>query len=353
MANNTYSQLKAVLDNYGVKVRKITAETLKGDKAVWWVETDSSKCVLKKVPASRERLFFLLSAISHLRANGVYIPAVKVTRDNKQFAEHDGNIYILMEAVNGKAPSYTAAGELSLIMQGMAAFHRASRHFTPPPGAKIRTHLGDWEKSYRKMIAKLDNFRKQALLKKEKPFEQFYLAHCDYFIKEGRACLERLKNPPYHNWVAKVRKEKNLCHQDFAAGNLGLVEGKLYVYDIDSITFDLPARDLRKILNKVMKKRGQWDITLTTQMLGSYHQVNQLTADEYSVVFTDIRFPHLFHGIASKYFENREPDWAYDKYFSRLMEMTKVEKSKEAVLEKQDQIIRSVLSSAGRGERRN
>jgi len=353
MVNNAYNQLKPVLDNYGINVRKITVETLKGKKAVWWVDTDRSKYILKKVPVSRDRLIFLLSAISHLRVNGVNIPAIRATRDNKLFMEHGGNIYILMEAVTCKAPSYTAANELSLIMQGMASFHRASRHYTPPPEAKTRAHLGEWEKSYTKMISDLEKYKKLALLKKEKPFEQFYLANCDYFIKEGRVSLENLKKGPYSDWVAKVRREKNLCHQDFAAGNLGLTKGKLYVFDIDSITFDLPARDLRKILNKVMKKRGQWDVTMAIQMLKSYHQINRLSADEYSVLFTDLRFPHLFHGISSKYFENRAEDWSDDKYLSRLREMAKVEKSKEVVLVKQDKIIQSILPAAGPGVRRN
>jgi spore coat-associated protein S len=73
-----------------------------------------------------------------------------------------------------------------------------------------------------------------------------------------------LSSDDYKNWVEKGRQQGVLCHQDFAAGNL-LIDpsGKLYVLDTDGITIDIPARDLRKILCKVMKKNGKWDFELT------------------------------------------------------------------------------------------
>lgn len=343
MLNNAYYELNPVLDNYSINVKNITVETLKPKKGVWWVDTDNGKYILKKVAVTKDKLLFLLSAITHLRANGVNIPSVHIAKDGNYFVEDGEKIYILMEAIIGKPPSYTIPCELAHIMQGMATFHQASKNFIPPPEAKMRNHLGTWEKNYAQQVADLEKYKELALHDAEKSFEQFYLQDCDFFIAEGKACLQALKEPAYTNWVSKVRQEVNLCHQDFASGNLGLVTGTLYVYDMDSITFDLPARDLRKIVNKVMKKRGQWDIDLTTQMFSSYQQINPLSGDELKVVFIDIRFPHLFHGIASKYFENREQEWPSQKYLGRLEEMIKVEKAKGVILEKQGDIINSVL----------
>jgi Ser/Thr protein kinase RdoA (MazF antagonist) len=52
-----------------------------------------------------------------------------------------------------------------------------------------------------------------------------------------------------------------LCHQDYAAENLAIgSDGKLYVFDMDSLTVDVPIRDMWKILNKVMKKGKQGGI---------------------------------------------------------------------------------------------
>lgn len=336
--------LKAVLANYPVHVKSITPETLKKKKAVWWVSTKDRKFVVKKVPVTRDRLLFLLSAADHLRKNGVNIPAIIPTSGGSLFAEHNGEIYILMDAVDVKAPSYNV-NDLALIMREMARFHRASTKYAPPPGAKIRSHLGNWHKYYGEMVTDLESYREAAQRNPQGLFEKLYLSHCDRFINRGKECLANLEKHPYSNWVKKVSREINLCHQDFAAANLGLSKGSLYVYDLDSITFDLPARDIRKIFNKVMKKRGRWDPVLAVWMLGSYQKVNPLSVDEYSVVFIDIMFPYLFHGISSKYFENREARWNNGKFLSRLREMIDVEESKVILIKKQEEIIRSVVST--------
>lgn len=342
MSNQPLNRINTILNKYGLNLKKVTLETSKEKKAVWWIDSDSGKYVLKKLPVSKDRYLFLISAVEHLRERGVNIPEICRTLDGSLFVEDDGELYILMKAIIGKPPSYNEPRELAKIMEGMATFHRASKNFNPPPGANVRQHLGNWEEKYASSVSDLENFREVAA-NSTNDFERFYLNHCDYFIEEAKTCLQHLKNPSYLKWLDKVRQETNLCHQDFAAGNMGLVNGKLYIYDLDSITIDLPARDLRKILNKVMKKRGQWDIDLTKKMLGYYQKLNPLSMDEYSVVFTDVRFPHLFYGIASKYFTNREQEWPSSKYLRRLREMTTVEKSKEKIIKHQQEIIHSLI----------
>ena len=345
MLDNPYLELKFILDSYEIEVKQVTVETLKGKKAVFWVETNKGKFILKKMPVDKRRLFFLLSAIVHLRAGGVNIPQIYTTKKGDLFVEDGEKVYILMEAIKGKSPSYNVASELANIMQSMAMFHRVSKGYLPQAEVKIRSHLGIWEKHYSQLVTDLIKFKVRSLQNNQRPFEEFYLAHCDYFIEEGKTCLASLKENAYINWVAKVEQETNLCHQDFAAGNLGLVDGKLFIYDLDSLTIDLPARDLRKIINKVMKK-GQWDTKLALRMLSSYHQTNPLTSSEYSVLFIDLRFPHLFFGAVSKYFDNREGEWTLQKHLSRLKAITKTEKDKVKVLKNQEEIINSIISKA-------
>ena len=342
MSENTYSEVENVITKYDLKVKKITPETLKEKKAVWWIDSASQKFILKRMPLPKDRFLFLLSAIRHLRNNGIHLPEIYQARDGDCLVEAKERMYILMEAITGKVPDYNVPREMALIMQEMARFHQASRNFVPPQPARIRQHLGTWEKRYSETVMQLEAFKKTALLNPAQEFAKGYLADCDYFIKEASDCLEALRHSGYADWVAKVRREVNLCHQDFAAGNLGLVNGEIYVYDLDSITFDLPARDLRKIMNKVMKKRGAWDLSLTREMLQSYQAIMPLSRDEYDVLFTDLRFPHLFYGITSKYFDNRNGEWSPAKHLSKLKDIIKIEKSKSVVLNNKHNILDSI-----------
>jgi len=146
MPESTYSEVENVLTQYNLKAKKITPETLKGKKAVWWIDTASQKFILKKVPLAKDRFLFLLSAIRHLRNNEIHLPKIHQARNGKYFVEENAQIYILMEALSGKVPDYKVPQELALIMKEMARFHRASKKFAPPSSAKIRQHLGTWKK---------------------------------------------------------------------------------------------------------------------------------------------------------------------------------------------------------------
>lgn len=42
----------------------------------------------------------------------------------------------------------------------------------------------------------------------------------------------------------------------------------------EHLTVNLPVRDMRKILNKVMKKGTKWDLQLMMKMMKAYQEVN-------------------------------------------------------------------------------
>ena len=76
-----------------------------------------------------------------------------------------------------------------------------------------------------------------------------------YFYKRMQLAIAENEKSGYDRWVDADKNINCLCHQDFTAGNLILTKSKeIFVLDIDSITIDLPTRDIRKFLNKVMKK---------------------------------------------------------------------------------------------------
>ena len=121
---------------------------------------------------------------------------------------------------------------------------------------------------------------------------------------------------------------------DFTASNLILTSSnKIFVLDIDSITIDLPTRDIRKFLNKIMKKKGQWDSKLTSQILQWYNDLNPLEHWKWMVLKEALIFPHLFVGIMSKYYEKREVNWPEARYIERLKGMIKIEKSIDPILQ--------------------
>ncbi|GAX91999.1 CotS family spore coat protein [Effusibacillus lacus] len=334
--------IEVVLRQYPLKVKRVTVISYKGKKGVWKVDTDRGTKILKKFPGSKSRLRFILAAVEHLQKGGVRIPKIVTARSGEEFAEAGGSCFVLSDYEAGPNPEYDSKQELQEIMKALAIFHRASKGFNPPAGTDSREHLGKWADGYRKHLEDLEKFKRMAARDKSK-FSTLFLQHADTYIRQGKQALAIIESGVYTQWCRKVRQHKNLCHQDFASGNLVRTKRGIVVLDMDSLTYDVPARDLRKIMNKVMKKK-EWSREKATRMLSAYHSVNPLSDDEYRVLYADLLFPNLFYGISSKYFQRREKEWNSDKFLEKLKLMVRSEQAKQSVLADWDRIIKQVRS---------
>lgn len=330
--------VQAVLAQYPLRVKNVSLISDKGKKAAWTVSTNAGTKILKKSPAAKQRLLFLIQAIKHLQKNGAPIPAMVTTTAGKDYSEDsEGSCYILSDAISGSQPSYSN-GDLLAIMKELGRFHLASRGFQSNSTTNERAHLGRWAQSYERHLDELIRFKSLVKSSNSSEFEKLYVQHVDHYISQGKEALSWVQGPYYANWVNKAAVQKNLCHQDFAAANLIKTNSGLVIIDMDSITFDLPARDIRKIFNKVMKKYG-WNSSKAASMLRAYREVHPLSEEECQVIYADLLFPHLFYGLASKYF-NKRTEWNRSNTLRKLQGYISSEKDREHVLASWRSIVR-------------
>lgn len=335
MANSVIEDVKRVLLNYDFAILGIKTESYKGKKGVWWVETPSGYKILKKHSHSAKTLEFLIAAMEYLMGNGIFIPEIIRTKDGQKYVVQDQTCYVLSEAIDGKTLNYINSANIKRIVQELARFHRASQGFLPPANVKIRTHLGDWIEKYQHKLTKLEKYYQLELNNADHSrFGQIILEEYPYFLDRIETALREFDQPAYHRWVEEIGEVGSLCHQDFTAGNLILTDsGKLFVLDTDSLTIDLPIRDIRKILHKIFKRQDRWDLGLVKDILSWYQSENPLTSWQWQVLKPAMRYPHLFEGIMRKYYERREKTWTEEKYTRRLEEMIKIEKSVALIVE--------------------
>lgn len=332
--------LKEVLSCYNIKVLSIKNECYKDKKGVWWVETSDELKILKKISSSENTLKYILAAVEHLIKNGVFIPKVNKTKTGENYVNINGTCFVLSDAIKGKNPTYNSSSELMLIAKALAKFHVSSEGFTPPEGTKPKYHLGTWIETYTNQLEDMNNFYKKELENKNpNSLQKTIIQEFPYFYTRAQKAIEGLKGSEYSDWVDKVSKKGCLCHQDFAAGNLVMTSTGLCVLDTDSITTDLPARDIRKLLNKIIKKSGKWDLDITKKILNYYNQENTLTPSEWKVVKLDLMFPHLFLGAINKYYYQRDKGWSQEKYHERIKQMIAFEKTINPLLDKFEQLI--------------
>lgn len=326
--------LNEVLDNYNITVLSIKNESYKDKKGVWWIQTPDGYKILKKISNSEDTLKFIISAVNHFLQNGIKIPRINKTKSGNDYTTIQGTCYVLSDAISGKNPSYDSPKELMAIVKELAKFHRASAGFHPLENTKPKKHLGIWVQDYTEQVEDMNRFYKDEVSAGGKDsVGKFILGEFPYFYQRAYDSINALKGSEYRDWVNKSEKTGCLCHQDFAAGNLIMTSNDIYILDTDSITIDIPARDIRKILHKIMKKSGKWDKELVRRVIGYYQSENPLTQSEWQVVKMDITFPHLFIGAMNKYYYQRDKEWSPQKYLQRLKEMAQFEKTITPVLD--------------------
>jgi len=320
-----------LLAAYGIREYRIREVNDKEKKVVWELTTDRGPRVLKGHRWTLGQVRFIAGAIEHCAARGVGVTGLERTLEDEPFV-WDGEFgYLLFHAVSGPSPRYEEPAELRLIMETLADFHLRSRGYEPPPGAEARSLLGTWPETYRLHLGRMRAYLVEASGGSD-PFRRLAAEHLPRFIGRAEEALEALERSAYRDWVDQATTERGLCHQDFSAGNLRRQpDGTLAILDLDGLTHELPARDVRKILNKVMKK-NRWEADLALAMLGWYRQAHPLAPEQWEVILVDVAFPHLVDGVVDKYFRNRDPEWSDAKYLERLKWMIDVEDSKaEAV----------------------
>jgi spore coat-associated protein S len=335
--------INSILSQYNISVIDIKNQSDKGKKAVWWIKTSSGDKILKKHSCSSKTLEFILSAVEYLRNGKVNLPRIIKTKDTTNYINGAKGCYVLSEAILGSTPNEDKPQELKMIVEELATFHYASKNFIPPEDCKARVHLGLQREEFEGQMLKLKNFYDIEMSQsKHSEFGQIILNVFPYFYKRMQLAIAENEKSGYSKWALETKNTNCLCHQDFTASNLVLTDSKkIFVLDIDSITIDLPIRDIRKFLNKIMKKRGQWDLKLTSQILHWYNGVNPLENWKWKVLKETLIFPHLFVGIMSKYYEQRGADWSEARYVERLKGMIKTEKSVELILQNFERIIPS------------
>lgn len=344
----TFNQepINEVLSNYNLNVLSVKNEVYKGKKGVWWIYTSSGEKVLKKVSNSEATLRFILSGVNYLIDKGVKIPRIVKTKTGMDYVKIDKTCFVMSEAIKGQKLNCETPRELEIVARELGKFHKASYGFDYPYGAKPKNHLGTWIEEYTSYLEDMNKF--YILEKEEKthnPIGNLILQEFPYFYERGKKSIEALKGKEYHDFVIKINNKGCLCHQDFSPANVLFTESGLYVLDTDSIAIDLPVRDIRKLLNKLIKKTGRWNAETVQNILSWYNEENPLTPVEWRVVIFDLMFPHLFLGAMDKYCYRRDKTWTDVNYYNRIKEMAAFEKTITPIIQNANNLISNITKN--------
>ena len=286
-----------VIACYDMKVNVKTLVTAKSDKggAIWKIETDKGPRSLKVLHRKPARSLFSVGAQDYIVKQGGRVPELKQTQKGLLYVEKGGKLWIVTDWIEPLVPANNDLEGAQALCYGLGEFHKHSKGYAPPPGSERASRLYRWPDYYRKIVSKIDWFRSVAKAYNDLPCSQLLLSTIDVFEREAQAVVSFLEQSSYAQMVAMGEEHWGLVHQDFGWSNGQLGAGGLWVIDLDGVSYDLPIRDLRKLISSTMFDLGKWDVTWIQGMINAYHSANPLDLETYEILLNDLAFPNEFY----------------------------------------------------------
>jgi spore coat protein I len=315
-----------VLREYSIVPDELSVIQSGSIKTVWKFVYQNKAYCLKRLKQPLDKVLFSVNAQIYIKNSGGNVPGIILSNKNDPIVKFDNQLFAVYEWINGKDLNFSNPKHLSLAIEGLAGFHSASRGYFAKEGARVSSKLGKWPNQYESMKNRLIAWKEIAGTYSS-PQHKSYLVCLDPIKDLADQAIMLLDKSMYRELTTETSYAPVLCHQDYGTGNALLTSEGVVVIDLDGVTFDLPSRDLRKIIGKISENNNRWDKRTIEDILSWYSNVNEITDDERKVLFIDLLFPHWFFGLVKN---------QYDKFkdikASEIERIARLEQSKIPII---------------------
>jgi CotS family spore coat protein len=287
-----------VLKHYDFSVHSSQVVTTKPDKggAIWKLDTNAGPKSFKLLHRRPTRSLFSLGAQEYLvETQKARVPALIKAKDGANYVEAGGKLWFIAEWIESLAPVTKDLEGAKQLCYALGEFHRLTKNYVPPKQAEVASRLYKWPKSYEKIIFKMDWFRAIAKAYDEMPASSHVLSVVDQFEEQARRSLERLNQSSYLDLTKHGNAYWGLVHQDYGWSNGQMGPGGMWIIDLDGVAYDLPIRDLRKLITGTMADLFRWDVGWIREMIKAYHEANPITPELYETLMIDLSLPNEFY----------------------------------------------------------
>lgn len=321
--------LRLMAEHYpGIDIFSLDVIQSGGIKTIWKLKTSAGTVCLKRLRKSIPIVKFTTAAQAYLSGKGALVAKIIPTKAGAHYFIHEGYGLVLYQWIEGtdlemdKNPEHLRAG-----IQGLARFQRDSVGFEPPEDCEVYDRMGKWPHQYSKMAEEFALWKTEA----QRVTSEFHLAYVrtvDDIIGMAEKALDLLQSSYYEGWVRAIGKYGYLCHQDYGKGNALQTDQGVYVLDLDNLAYELPLRDLRKLISKRMEELGRWDKEEMMSLINCFETILPLTDQQRRVLYIDLLFPHMYYGEVKNPFKKGDTDEEADD----VMECYQLEMEKQSVL---------------------
>lgn len=289
-----YEEARSVLPYYPLHVTSLRLLQGEGDKkALWHISSSQGEFVLKRSHYPLDRILFSIYGQLYILERGAKVPPILKTTDGLPYVNKHGTIYIMYTWFpNARNPDFSQNEDLKQTLITLAKFHRTLEGYVPPVQCYEKWRIGKGVRGYEKTINQMMQIYKE--FKKDKSNNKPIVV--DYFptiIDESKQIVNQLQLARFDEAIYNVRKRRRLTHEDFGEPNALIVKQQGYVIDIDGLAYNLPSRELARIILKGIRKQG-FKTSSVQQIIDWYGQENPFSRQELEIMLLEMSFPNQF-----------------------------------------------------------
>ncbi len=317
-----------VLLEYNITPENLQTLQSKGLKTLWKFTYKGTTLCLKRLKHYMEEALFSVNAQIYILGNGGNVPTIYPNSKGNPITEYNGQLFVLYSWIHGRDMNLENPKDLPLALQALSKFHTDSIGYVPPHDAKISSKLSKWPSQYESMKNRMLKIKELCMQTPNNNSYATYARNVDPFIELCNKTIDLINNSPYSSLCSIDQKDSCLCHQDYGTGNVMLSKEGSTVIDLDGVTYDLPIRDLRKIIGKRMMKQN-CNINTIESILKYYETNTSLSPELKEVLKIDLMFPHWFFGLVKTLHKNPKPIGS-----DKITSVSRFELNKFAILQR-------------------
>jgi len=298
----------------------IRIESIKPNKGVYLLKTNKGMRCLKRISYGIQKLCFVYGAKEHLINNGfTHVDKYTLNIQGEPYALVNEDIYTLSDWIDGRECDFHNDEDIKKAAKALAYMHLASKGYDPPENSKLKSDLGRWPHLMQKRVKALEKMREMARKKNRKgDFDLNYIKSIEFYKELGKRAIKVLDDSDYIGICKTTEEEKSFCHHDYTYHNIIIdKENNINIIDFDYCKREVRTYDIANFITKVLKRR-EWNIEFAKLIIDAYNEVNQLTEEEYRVLFAFLIFPQRFWRLGNRFYYN-EVNWGTNTFNKKIL----------------------------------
>lgn len=289
-----------ILTHYDLEVKNVEIIKIKDsdkERAIYKVKTPHLNYCLKKVYYSVHDLEFVLYLMGYLKNNGLHVPEIVLTKQQKSFVSHDHVLFFLMTWIDGTRCDYDRKNDLKLISENLAEFHLRGKGFDYLPLTTSRYNYFNWQTDFLNKTAKLIKFKERIYNNYQfSAVHEPLLSVLDLEYTMAHKSIHLLEAVDFQYLLKKSVVENHYCHLDYVNKNLYIHGEKVFMIDFDRSKLDIPLHDVSSLLRRVMHRDNtNWDFSIAKHILDTYTQIKHLNSEEKKAILAFLIFPEKLY----------------------------------------------------------